>query len=273
MINFEFWIFKFDISSLIAFLVGVFFGFVILSLIYLILIVKSMRNKKANIKATIVSDEELNEIYENALLAFQDKSLRGSKAIIGHTYDLSIKMVNDIARKYFPNSKYPLAELSIDEALQLLTYISKRIDDILNKPALRLFKKVKISTIFSISSTKKKIDDSTLMKLTKKYKVKKVVSAVLGAINVLNPIYWVRKVFIDTSIDLAMKHLCKIILGIVFEETVKIYSKRVFEDEKLVDAHIGDLIKKIQEDTKDLKEEDIDNYMGQALIEGGNQDE
>lgn len=268
MILYDFWIFSFDISSLIAFVVGIFVGFVILCLVYLILVLSSLRKKKHIVKTdVVVTDEELAMIYKNSITAFKDKTLKGPNALIGHCFNVSSDMVKDIARKYYPKSKYPLAELSVDEILMLTKYISDRINELVDRPVLRLLKKVKLTYILSLYDTKKKIDDSAIVKVTKKYKVKRIFKSVIGALNVLNPIYWVRKLVIDKTLDAAMKKLCNVIIGIVYEETVKIYSKRVFDEEKIVSANIDKYIYEIDAEMKDVTEEEIDAYLNNEIID------
>ena len=44
--------------------------------------------------------------------------------------NLSLELSKDIATKFYPESKYPLLELTIDETLMLGHYITDRIDKI-----------------------------------------------------------------------------------------------------------------------------------------------
>ena len=263
------WVFDFDFASLIAFLIGVFLGCALLGIIYSIMVVSSMKNKKYVVKAvnTDVKDEEVKEIIDNSILQFKDKDLKGSKATIIHCKDVCIAMANDIARKFFPKSKRPLAELSLDEILKLSVYVSDRINEIVDRPGLRLIKQVKLATILSLGDAKKIIEDSHLMKITKKYKIMSVFKTIVGALNVINPVYWIRRAVINTSLDFAFKKLCLAVIGIVGEETYKIYSKRVFDEEKVIDANVEEIIKSIDEDFKDVSDEEIENYLGSQGLE------
>lgn len=269
MLLFEIWIFKFDWTSLATLLVGVFLGCALLAIIYSILVVSSMKNKKYVVKAanTDVTDDEIKEIIDNAILQFKDKDLKGSKATLLHCKDICFAMASDIARKFFPKSKRPLAELSLDEILKLSIYISDRINEIVDRPGLRLIKGVKLSTILSLGDAKKVIEDSQLMKVTKKYKVMNVFKTIMGALNVLNPVYWIRRAVINTSLDFAFKKLCLAVIGIVGEETYKIYSKRVFDEEKIIDVNVDEIIKSIDDDLKDVTDEEIDNYLNSQGLE------
>ena len=46
MMLFKLWIFEFDLSSLLAFIVGIFAGCTLLALIYSIMVVSSIKSKK-----------------------------------------------------------------------------------------------------------------------------------------------------------------------------------------------------------------------------------
>ena len=182
--------------------------------------------------------------------------------------EICIAMANDISRKFYPKSKRPLAELTIDESLILVKYISDRINEIIDRPALRLVKGIKLSTILALGDTKKVIDDSSLMKLTKKYKVMKFFNAVKGAINIFNPVYWAKRALLNTTLDFAVNKICLSIIGIVAEEVYAIYSKRVFEEERTIDTEVSELVESVEDDLSNVSDEEIDAYISsQGLAE------
>lgn len=275
MVLFELFKINFDLASLIAFVIGIFVGCALLALIYSILVVSSMKSQKyiAKAKTVEVTDEMIKEMIENARQAYNDKSLKGAKSSVAHCTTVCTNLVTDIARKFFPKSKRPLAELTIDEILSLCVYVSERINGILDRPGLRLIKKLKLSTLLALGDAKKFIDDSALMKLTKKYKLKKVFSAVMGLVNIFNPVYWARRLFINTSIDFAINRLCVSVIGIVGEETYKIYSKRVFEEERYIDTNVGDLVKSIEIQLEDVSDQEVDDYIVSQGLEEKIKDE
>ena len=55
--------------------------------------------------------------------------------------DLSLELSEEIARYYFPKSKFPIYELSIQEMLNLNHYITKRVEELMNGRFFKLFKK------------------------------------------------------------------------------------------------------------------------------------
>lgn len=269
MVLFELWGFNFDIASLISFIVGIFAGCALLALIYAILVVSSLKSKKYVVKSNVVSitDEMVLEIVNNSKKAFSDKKIKGAKSTIGHCWTVCNNMVLEIATKFFPKSKHPAAELTIDEILELCVYVSKRINEILDRPALRLVKGLKLSTILSLGDAKKFIDDSPLMKLTKKYKIKQVFGKILGFLNIFNPVYWIRRLGINTTLDFAVSKLCLTVIGIVGEETYKIYSKRVFDEERTIDTEVEKLVDSLETDLETVSDEEVDDYIASQGLE------
>ena len=94
-----------------------------------------------------------------------------------------------------------------------------------------------------------------------------VVKKITGVLNIFNPVYWVRRLVINTSLDFAFKKLCLAVIGIVGEETYKIYSKRVFDEEKSIDVNVDDIIKSIDDDLQNVSDEEIENYLGSQGLE------
>ncbi len=270
MFIFKLWIFEFDISSLIAFLVGIVVGFALLGIIYAILVVSSLKSKKYVIAAqnADVTDEEILLIIQNSQKVFKDKQMKGTQPTINHAMDVTMKMAKDISRRFFPKSKRPFAELSVDELLRLCVYVSDRINAILDRPALRLLKRIKLSTILGLGDAKKVIDESSLMKMTKKYKIKKIFNTVKNALNIVNPVYWIRKGIIDTSLNFAIRKLCLAVIGIAGEEIYKVYSKRVFDEEKLIDSGVKEITKELDQEMADVTDEEIEQYLAEEALEG-----
>ena len=70
-----------------------------------------------------------------------------------------------------------------------------------------------------------------IFKAAQKAKVGKVIKYGSAVVNVVNPVYWFRKAVINTSVNTMTRKVCLVIIGIVGEETVKVYSKALFEEE------------------------------------------
>ncbi len=223
-------------TTLITFLLGLFSGFILFALLYTYFVVRGRGIDKDWRKrhATDVDDEELKAIVK----AKQDAYKQGKKKGQSPTrlvLDLSIEMVDDIARSYFPKSKYPTLELSVDEMLALNHYIAKRIENILNQPVLRNTRNLRVTKIVRMYETQRAISQAKVVKAARSKAVKKTMKYTMGAINFMNPAYWFRRLVINKSVDLVTTHIALMSLAIVGEETIKVYSKKLFDKDVELD--------------------------------------
>lgn len=187
-----------------------------------------LRGRKIDISDIKVKDDEIDKdvllkTIKNRQVQVK-KNLRQSDDPVNQIImSTSLDLIDEISRYFFPNSKYPKLELSIQEFLNLTHYISDRVEEIMNVPVFRNFKNVRIIQIVKLYEKQKYIRDS---KFAESYKVYKYTMMV---VNVVNPVYWFRKLVINTSIDAMTRKVCSVIIGIVGEESTKIYSKKVFD--------------------------------------------
>lgn len=223
----------FDITfgGFINFFLGMMAGMVVFAAIYVYFL---LRGKNINIddikRPTVeVSEEAVKYIIIEKQKLFKRNRKLGNQSIAKLTFEMSYELLDEISRYFFPESKYPMLELSINELLNLNHYITNRIDDILDKPILKNTKNLQVTKIMQILDKKRAVEENKIVKAAKKYKVGKVLKYAGAAVNVVNPVYWFRKLVINTSVDMMTKKVCVVIIGIVGEETTKIYSKKLFD--------------------------------------------
>jgi hypothetical protein len=223
----------FDISFLgfVNFFIGMMTGMIVFTAIYIYFLVRGKNINVENIKRPNidVDEDELKEMIISKQKKFKRNKKLGNQSIAKLTFEMSYELVDEISKYFFPNSKYPMLELSVSELLDLNHYITNRLDKILDKPILKNTKNLQMTKIMRMYDTKKAIDQNKLIKAAKKYKVGKVVKYGGAAINVVNPVYWFRKIVINTSIDVMTKKVCLVVIGIVGEETTNVYSKKLFD--------------------------------------------
>ena len=270
MFLFELFGINLDYKLIISFLVGIFFGLLIFILIYVILLLKSIGSKKFLVKSEVddLTLQEVKELVFKAQKKYKNDKLRGDTPKFSHCMNLSKDLIYAISTRYYPNSKYPMLELSIDETILLFGYIQKRLDEILDKRILRLFKRAKISTIYDISVKSSRIVKSKTYEVSKS--VTKGVNTAKKALNVLNPAWWFRKTIIDTAIAKIMDKLYLVLIAIVGEETYKIYSKKFLNDESLDFScdGIDEIMDSINDDIKEAK----DNLVKENLVNDSDND-
>ena len=255
----SFFEFKFDIGYLFVFLSGIVFGFLVLVLLYLYTLLKTMQSKRFYRKAVEpdIDEEEIKLLIKDAQSLFKDKKARDENGLFLHLKMISTDLAKDIATKFYPNSKYPLLELTIDETLMLGHYITDRVDKIMNDSRfLKLLRRRTLANLMQIYSVKATVEESAIVQTEKKYKIRKRISDIFNVINFARPAYWIKKITVDQITQQFINRICLAIIGIVGEETYKIYSKNVFAVEKTIDAGVESIYDEIREESSIVEGED-----------------
>lgn len=264
---------QFNFSILISFLLGIVLGVIIAVLIYLILVLSTMNKNKKVFKPQVenVDSNEIIALIEEAKKEFKDERLRSDTPYVSYAIDISKKMIYEIAHKFYPKSKRPLFEISIDEAFMLFNYISNRLDELLDHKGLRFLKKFKISFIIGLYDVKEDLNENDIIKATKKYKLKNAFNAAKNALNIINPVYWIRKYVTSKAINVILKKLCVVMISVAGEETYKIYSKSIYNTLDEIDTGVEELIDDLDETVK-KSEEDFDKNDNILLLENKSED-
>lgn len=225
-----------SLAGLINFLLGIFSGFLLFTIVYIYFFV---RGKNIDVSLfrkpdTEVDEEELKQIVTDKQETFK-KMKRKGESIGKLTFSLSYELIEEIAKYYFPKSKYPMLELSVDEMLALNHYITERIDGILNQPILKNTRNIRVTKLVRMYEAKRSFDQNRIVKAAKNKVVKKSVKYTLGAVNLMNPAYWFRKLVVNKSVGYIENKIALLIIGVVGEETIKVYSKKLFDKEVEMD--------------------------------------
>lgn len=251
----------FDISfaGFINFFIGMITGVISFLALFTFL---SFRGKRVNLSDIKRPNVEFDQEELTKLIASRQTKLKRNLKVknastVRVTMDIAYELLEEISRYFFPESKHPMLELSVHELIDLNHYISTRIDELLDVPILKNAKKAKIISIVNMYEKKKYIEQSRIAKAAKKYKFGKVLKYGSMAINAVNPVYWFRKLVLTTSIDAMTRKLCVVIIGVVGEETTKIYSKKLFDEDVdlgLVESSMDDLLSEGEDEDEDFTE-------------------
>lgn len=244
-----------NLGTLISFLIGIGFGFVLLSLIYIYAVVKSI-NKGMRLRhadETDIDEEEIKMLIEDAQAQFKNKALRNDVGFYNHLGHVLTELSSDIAKKFYPTSKYPYLELTVDESLKLSHYITDRLDEILKGKILGMARGLTLTQFMEMNNVKTKVTSSKVVKQTKK--VAKLASSALMVLNAVNPVYWFRKLTKETAVNIVLNRIALTVIAITGEETYKIYSKKVFDVDKTIDTGVDDIYQQLNEDLKDAGED------------------
>ncbi len=259
MILFKLWIFDINFISILVFVIGLFFGAFLISLIFALIAVRSISDKKTIVKTEqdTLTDEQVKDMIYKAKETYKDKELRKKKEKASFTRDICKDLAYMIAYSYYPNSRNPLLELSVDELIDLISYIRKRLDEILDKPIIKSLRKMKVSDIVRISMMSKDILASKQFKVS--MSLAKKTSKLTKVLSAINPLNIFKNYVVGIAINKIIDAICLSLISLVGEETYKIYSKKVLNidvDINTVDDDINQLYTDLKEiDDKEEKEE------------------
>lgn len=237
-----------DIGWLLAFFTGVFTGILIVSLWYLVAVIASL-NKSAKKRPADVEDideKEIKWLIDDAHKVFKDKEKRNAVGYGPHLLNTTLDLSKDIATKFYPKSKYPFLELTIDESILLMRYVSNRLNEFLDKPLLKMLKGFTLRRLMTLNDAKVKFDNNLIVKTTNKWKVKQIWDKTFMALNVINPIYWFKRLVVGNLTNVILVKLGLVVISLTGEETYKIYSKKVFNEVRELDSGIEDLYHDIE---------------------------
>jgi hypothetical protein len=205
-------------------LIGIVIGMFLAATFYGILLLLSLKKSERKFGTPQEIDQELIETinlikkdYVNITSGFSPSE---KLKVLGNTIMNTMKTV---AQKYYPDSKYPIYELNINELVILAHYITNRIDELFDKNILKYLKNVSISQILKLLDVKKKVEQNKAVKAVKK--VNPVVKVISGIVNYANPIYWIKKGTKDFSISSLLQFLIKCLFEVVGKETANIYNE------------------------------------------------
>ena len=241
-----------NLAAIIAFFFGILSGMFLLFFIYVLSSLKAIKKRRIIVSKELknINDEDIMNIIKLAKEEFHIKKKQHKSISFSDFREIIINLINQIAFRFYPKSKHPIAELSIDELILLDRYLVNQIDSFTSKKGIRLVKKVKISSIITIINTKNTIENTAVIKTIKKDKVDKIATAILDGLQVLNPVLWIRKGIVAPTIKMILNRICLVIISIVGQETYHIYSKKIFTENQ-DELELIELVKKLSIEEKE----------------------
>ncbi len=139
----------------------------------------------------------------------------------------SLELIKNIATIYAPETDNPVFQVSLTDLIELNERIVTRIHEHLEDFPLNTIKDLKIQEILKYKSYYETFTKFKMVKLAQKHTYLYTLSryAWMGY-NALNPWYWGQKVILTAGKEGALRYLLTMIITIVGEEAVLVYSKR-----------------------------------------------
>ena len=141
LVNFEF---TFNFGSVVAFLMGIVSGIILFVLIYLLWSLIYLKKQEVVLDDinSDVSTEQVDELIKQSQTKFLQVKKETGEISFDSLRSISFELMNNIASLYYPESKHPLSELTIKELILLDQYLVEKVDNLLSKFPLKVFKKV-----------------------------------------------------------------------------------------------------------------------------------
>lgn len=142
-------------------------------------------------------------------------------------YHLSFDLIREIAAIYHPDVENPEFQASVFDLLELNYRIIERVKEYLEEFPLNTIKDLNIQGILKYKGYYDRLSEVELVKFAKDHKYLYTIGkyAWMGY-NALNPWYWGRKVVFTAGREGAFRYLLTVIITVVGEEAVLVYSKR-----------------------------------------------
>ena len=132
-------------------------------------------------------------------------------------------LINEVASIYYPESKHPLFELTIDELFLLVREILSILSNIIFEIGIPNLEQLKMSTVkdlILLGGKVRKVYNLRGVRLTIGF-----VNAAIKLQSVVTPIYWVKKGTNIVSVNSLSQFLVKCMFEVVGKVTANIYSK------------------------------------------------
>ena len=238
----------FNWGNLVAFIIGVGIGFILCLLSYLLIVLVDLKNEEKKAKRVVIKVDEqaIDKIINNEKNRYKIDSadLPSTEKILALRNSCS-NLILDIAKTYYPESRHPVFEISIEELLALDYYIMEKLERIFSRRVIRRIKKYQLVKVLNKIDSAKKITDNKVVKTTSKS-----AKAFWSVVNAINPIYWGKKAVTKVSVNVLLNRIALVIIEIVGIEASKVYSKGIFvkADDEYIEKELDIALEEEEED-------------------------
>ncbi|MGZ3140021.1 hypothetical protein [Candidatus Phytoplasma solani] len=237
----DLWNFLSNMKHFFTYLVGFTSGFIFFGFVYCWLSLRSVKKNFVHGKVPKdVNQKVILELIEAKKQDFKSK-IKKDKDNFGNLLLASVRELTlEIINQFYPDSKYPYLELTIDESLILMLYINQRIDQIFQNKILIIFRKMTLKRIFIIREAI--VKKNMVQKIQK---TKKITTTLGNITNFLNPFHWIKKIIFDKPLELIFIQIGVSLIAITGEEFYKIYSKKIFKSESDVEQDLQKVLESV----------------------------
>lgn len=200
----------FTTSNIINLVLGIAFGFFIMIIISCAIISKMLSKQNENENIRLISNQAYNNYFLN-------KDNIKDKIINSLIYE-----IKNVSLSIYPEKENPLYELSINDLLNAITIIQKKLKHITNHPLFIDIKYIHISKMLSFEENItrpifKVYNNKKTQFVMNSYRVLKMI------INIFNPLFYIKKITTYFLIKKGKKDMILILLDFIGNNTYQIY--------------------------------------------------
>jgi len=140
--------------------------------------------------------------------------------------DLSLELIREIARVYYPDDDRPELRASLADLVALHNRVGARLARWLETAPMRPFKDVELGTVVRYHEMYQSLKSHWGYAFVKRYHLDKVAQWGWTAVNYANPWHWGRKAVYYGGKEVAVRLLMARISDLVGEEAVRIYGRQ-----------------------------------------------
>jgi len=145
----------------------------------------------------------------------------------GLIWKMCYDLVARISAVYYPESDDPIYQVSLSDLLGLNDRVIRRIQEYLEQFPLNAIKDMKVQDILTYKNWFDKVSQNKAVQFAQQHKYLYTVGQYAWmAYNAINPWYWGQKALFEAGREGSFRYLLSVILTIVGEEAVMVYSKR-----------------------------------------------
>jgi hypothetical protein len=157
--------------------------------------------------------------------------------------DMSLELIKDIARAYYPKEDRPELKASLADLVALHNRVGTRLAAWLETMPMRPFKDVELGTVMRYHEMYQNIKGLWGLAFIKRHHLDQVVRWGWTAFNFANPWHWGRKAAYHGGKEVAARLLMARTADLVGEEAVRIYGRQKFKTVTRNSARTPEVVK------------------------------
>lgn len=201
-----------QLSNVLNLLLGVVLGFFIMVILACAILSKTLKKHNKVEQIREISNRSYNEHF---------MSSNNAKDTIISSLSYEIKEVSILCH---PDKNHPYYELSINDILFAITHVQKKLKKFISHPLCKDIKKIHLTTLLTLEDKVykpvKKVSNNKFIKVLSY--AWKVISSI---INLVNPVFYMRKIMNYVLIKRGKKDLIIIALDFIGNTTYEIYNR------------------------------------------------